>query len=212
MAIAATSFFELVAYAGPSLRAPHSATDQFCRDWTRRNHLNSDSGIPCRFSSRTTRACLSEGAAHGHDIFKGLSFFSSSPNFTSASSQFSELLSQTVPIHRYPNAVSSGFGFPQSSPPATVKAKRRGCTTRAIALGDAIEEGKAEGDNTEGFSSIGDFTRLSSEGKRVELQTAIVTYWKRASWWDVLKPDVQVGDSLLQSCRTEPQMHNFAHL
>ena len=210
--MAATSFRDLVAHAGPSLRASDSDTDQFCMDWTRRNHLNSDSRILCRFSSRITRACLPEGAACGHDKFKGLSSFSSSPTFTSASSQFSELLSQTVPFHPYPKAVSSRFGFSQSLPPAAVKAKRRGCTTRAIALGDAMEDGKAEGDNTEGFSSISDFTRLSSEGKRVELQTATVTYRKRASWWDVLTPDVQVRNSLLYSCRTEPQMQKLRSL
>eukprot|EP00271_Cylindrocystis_brebissonii_P006716 TRINITY_DN19498_c0_g1_i1.p1 TRINITY_DN19498_c0_g1~~TRINITY_DN19498_c0_g1_i1.p1 ORF type:complete len:509 (+),score=79.93 TRINITY_DN19498_c0_g1_i1:359-1885(+) len=42
------------------------------------------------------------------------------------------------------------------------------------------------------MASLREFTRFFVGNERTELQTSVVTYWKRGPWWDILKPEIQV--------------------
>eukprot|EP00897_Mesotaenium_endlicherianum_P008826 jgi/Mesen1/7972/ME000422S07123 len=69
--------------------------------------------------------------------------------------------------------------------------KRRTCTCKAAAT-EYREVSQSEVQESRG-ASLADFTRFHSRGDgSTELQTAVVTYWKRGPWWDILRPEVQV--------------------
>lgn len=59
-------------------------------------------------------------------------------------------------------------------------------------IGSAIESTNGSANGNQVYATLADFTRFSTEGNHAELQTAIVTYWKRGPWWDLLRPEVQV--------------------